>query len=234
MADYYPEPAASSHGTQITIFKGYEHRTVHFSDIYDPSAFFAEQYAQAACCIDEIVSLSDLALQQAGGNRQIAHETNGSQYGNSELMANATSRIMGYSNNIIAFCGRRGHGKTSFMLSLANALQNLKLGQQSIQCERFWNQAHQANHEKTVQEPISSDEESPVLQTRYYMMAAIDPTTMSPGDSVISVIIHKLFNHFQDFLSRDRNTMTWGTTQNFRISSDTTKARDGSKSASST
>lgn len=71
-------------------------------------------------------------------------------------------------NNIIVFCGKRGQGKTSAMHSFSRILKH-ELEAEGIVC----------------------------LDKRFYVLDAIDPSAMNKEESVVRVLISRLFNHVQ-------------------------------------
>ncbi|WP_394861515.1 hypothetical protein [Paraclostridium bifermentans] len=74
-------------------------------------------------------------------------------------------------NNIIAFAGERGAGKTSAMISFANALQS---------------------EDKTYFEPMSK-----LIDKDFWVLNPIDPSLFEKDESIFQVIIAKLFEEFR-------------------------------------
>lgn len=71
-----------------------------------------------------------------------------------------------YANNIIAFCAGRGQGKTSAMLSLANALENHSEGTSPLNgLENDW----------------------------FYILPPIDPTVLEGKESIMEIVLSHLF-----------------------------------------
>lgn len=83
----------------ISIKKGEEYKVCEIS-MAEESNFFHDVYLKAKRCLDEIQSI----------NAEIAHSSD----------PNMKKSI----NNIIAFCGERGQGKTSAMLSFSEILSD--------------------------------------------------------------------------------------------------------------
>lgn len=79
-----------------------------------------------------------------------------------------------YINNIIAFCGERGQGKTSAMLSFTQALKNKN------KCKLF------------------RDNNSIINAYTFDILKPIDPTTLESNDNIISNILAVMFNMFKD------------------------------------
>lgn len=82
--------------------------------------------------------------------------------------------LYGYIANVVALCAARGTGKTSAMLSIANALQN----------------AH-----NPTSTPIESGAlwHSVVDGRSFYVLPPLDPTMLSKRESVINLILSQLF-----------------------------------------
>ena len=73
-------------------------------------------------------------------------------------------------NNIIMFCGKRGQGKTSAMLSLACYLKNEKEQNKRLDGKRF------------------------------YLLDAIDPSYLNGDESIVRVMLSRLYNRFSDMV----------------------------------
>lgn len=80
--------------------------------------------------------------------------------------------MLDFSNNIIAFSGDRGQGKSSAMLSFSNILDNCRL---SPYKEFLGNSLNEKN---------------------YVVLDRIDPTKLEDKDNILLIIIGKLFNRF--------------------------------------
>lgn len=89
------------------------------------------------------------------------------------------SDIYHYPNNMIAFCGSRGQGKTSAMLSFGKSLEQY---------------SNQRAKETT---PFFDVFPKEVQQTHFEVLRPIDPTILLPDDSVIKVVISRLFELFK-------------------------------------
>jgi hypothetical protein len=84
-------------------------------------------------------------------------------------------------NNIIAFAGERGAGKTSVMVSFANALKNDK---------------------KSDYEGFTD-----ISQNNFWVLDTIDPSLFEKNESVFQVIIAKLFEEFKTGLEKHDNNI---------------------------
>lgn len=139
-------------------------------DITDQSQFFYPIYEQARDCLQTMVNYTESYRKEQSGHL---------------LPAKASFnpiRLRGYPNNIIAFCADRGQGKTSAMLSFSNSLEALaNVGKQPeavFKDPKFWPQN--------------------MLNLRFFALESIDPTVLENKDSIIPVIISRMFTHFTD------------------------------------
>lgn len=154
---------------RIIINKGKEYQAV-VENIYRKDTFFREVYKTARDCMKEILYVG---------------KTFDDPYDKKEGCSDArlNEELMGYSNNLIAFCANRGQGKTSTMVSFADSLKNIhrteNLEQGCDTKEVFWN---------------GTD----VMQYHYEVLSNIDPTAMEHEDSILKVILSRMFNHFQE------------------------------------
>ena len=89
--------------TELIITKGQEFKIVVKDSIRDDDVFI-EQYEQAAGMLNTIVAESIVAAEK------------------SDKTFNALYSLNEYENNIIAFCGERGEGKSSAMLTFINLI----------------------------------------------------------------------------------------------------------------
>ena len=86
-------------------------------------------------------------------------------------------------NNIIAFCGERGAGKTSVMVSVAKALKD---------------------HRKSEWEIFKKNSElNNLTKCKFWVIDMIDPSTFEAKESVFPVILAKLFNEFKELIKQD-------------------------------
>ncbi|CEN75144.1 Uncharacterised protein [[Clostridium] sordellii] len=82
-------------------------------------------------------------------------------------------------NNIIAFAGERGAGKTSAMVSFAGAL---------------------SSDSKEVFEPMSN-----LSDKKFWVLNSIDPSLFEENESIFQVVIAKLFEEFRREIENDSN-----------------------------
>lgn len=83
-------------------------------------------------------------------------------------------RLASYPNNIIAFCAGRGQGKTSAMLSFSSALRSLD--EERVK-KRFWGEK--------------------MLENSFCVLNPIDPTMLEGKESILQVIISRMFDHYE-------------------------------------
>lgn len=174
----------------ITIYKGFEHRT-YVKNIYDvqdldgeirlaiTDDFYYPQYNQAAMCIDEITTRMEEYLDNKYKDDVV------------DVRFDNNSSLMGYPNNIMAFCSRRGQGKTSAMLAIMKALKDKDLKDSKKGAELFWNEAHRLNSDR-LNLCATQKDKSLVLDKRFYVFATIDPTTMEVHDTVLNIILARM------------------------------------------
>lgn len=165
----------------ITIYKGNEYCSTR-NDIYIESDIFYENYCSAAVNLEDILRSSANFLNS---------EENNTLFHNSEP-AVVGERLLGYQNNIIAFCADRGHGKTSAMLSFANALAEMRVPKRDLNKEnirdRFWIKA--AGDDKNQEF---------VRNMTFQVLKYVDPTMIEESDSILRVLLVRLFNSFQQW-----------------------------------
>lgn len=92
--------------------------------------------------------------------------------------------IIEASNNIICFCGERGQGKSSAMLSFSNMLKNID----------------KENIETHFSEYIKE-----IKNKKFYILSRIDPTELENQHSILSVIISRMFFVFKEYLNNNTN-----------------------------
>lgn len=92
--------------------------------------------------------------------------------------------MLDFSNNIIAFSGDRGQGKSSAMLSFSNLLNNCK---KSPYREFLGNFLSEKN---------------------YVVLDRIDPTKLEDNDNILLIILGKIFNKFCNLWNNsDKNNL---------------------------
>lgn len=132
-------------------------------DIKDKQLFFYPVYMQALNCVKTIIEYTHLYLEDVKHNGKYCNRAN-------------PINLKGYPNNIIAFCAKRGCGKTSAMISFSKALENI-----SSEDKTFW-----------------GDE---IKGCKFYALESIDPTILESTDSVCRTVISRLFQVFSQHAS---------------------------------
>jgi len=138
----------------IEIFERQVNELLDCQDITNPNTLMYQSYISATAALKSIISASD------------------AWYNDKELTN--VEKFYGYGSNVIAFCGARGHGKTSAMLSFSHALES--------------------GTGKAFNPPLDSIPEC----SRFFVLPPIDPTLLAPHESVINLIITSLFRQMED------------------------------------
>ena len=161
----------------ITIKKGEEYRAKDNDPVWEENTFFAEAYQQARTCLGEIIDISRATCPQFSNQSD----------------EDITAQLRGCTNNIIAFCADRGHGKTSAMLSFCNALKDLNKN----------NLLHRSTHGNHESEKASQFWSELRLKNKsmpnFQVLDPIDPTTMEDNESILKIIISRIFNRFRSY-----------------------------------
>lgn len=133
----------------LTIIRGEEFK-LSLKEKIETTDIFYDQYLEAANMLDDIVAIND-DEKRADWSRV---ETE---------------------NNIIAFCGDRGEGKSSVMMTFINALSN----------KDAWNQ-----------DPIFSSCEH-VKRTAFSRPVFIDPSTFDHVHNILEVVVARLYREYR-------------------------------------
>lgn len=140
---------------ELVIRRGEEFK-LFVKDNIDESDIFYEQYEAAARMLDDILD---------------------KQNGQSVSWGN-----MEYENNVIAFCGERGEGKSSAMISFVKAAYEY--------------------HNYNTKSPIFKDCEN-VKQAYFIEPILIDPSMLDGVHNVLDIILATLFKKFKDKYEKD-------------------------------
>lgn len=133
-------------------------------DVTQGDLFFSPVYIQARNCLNDIVETTQHYWEIAKHGK---NPTRTQQDFN-------PLRLRGYPNNIIAFCAKRGYGKTSAMLSFSTALE---YAHEDTDTNRsFWGEH--------------------IQKSQFLVLDPIDPTELEQTDSVIRTIISRMFQCF--------------------------------------
>ena len=90
------------------------------------------------------------------------------------------AKYHGMGNNIVVFCADRGQGKTSAMQSYAAYLQNSGRAEKQFFTEN-----------------------SAVDRARFIVLDPIDPSSLDSGESIIRVLVSRLFLAFSKIAEKD-------------------------------
>lgn len=144
--------------TELIITKGQEFKIVVKDSIRDDDVFI-EQYEQAAGMLNTIVAESIVAAEK------------------SDKTFNALYSLNEYENNIIAFCGERGEGKSSAMLTFINSLYtNLP---KALQGEEKFYEKYRELYKVHFSEPI-----------------IIDPSQFDDVHNILDIVLAKIYRNF--------------------------------------
>lgn len=144
--------------SELIITKGQEFKIVVKDSIRDDDVFI-EQYEQAAGMLNTIVAESIVAVEK------------------SDKPFNTLYSLNEYENNIIAFCGERGEGKSSAMLTFINSLYtNLP---KTLQGEDKFYEKYQELYKVHFSEPI-----------------IIDPSQFDDVHNILDIILAKIYRNF--------------------------------------
>lgn len=166
----------------IEVRHGDEYRT-KVSRIYDKDDFFYEAYRKAAQGVRDIVEATEKYHESRCENcrREGRSRPGWDDWGRKSGRMERTSPE-GYPNNFIAFCAGRGQGKTSAMVSFSTALRRLSEKEEQ---REFWR--------------------TDVLKSKFYVLAPIDPTMMNQEDSILRIVISRMFERYDTERERHRD-----------------------------
>ena len=132
---------------RFTAKRGFENKLIISANIHDPNEFMYPAYQQALFALKEILSNADDF--------------------NPNDMCN---ELYSYSQNIIAFSGKRGQGKTSTMLSFSSAMAQNKLNNPSDPKDMFFG------------------------KYSFEVLPPIDPTIMESTQSILTIILSRMYH----------------------------------------
>ena len=176
-------------GPIIKITKGKEYRA-KIDKIYQPETFFLQAYEQARDSLLEILTISRQTKREAATE---AHTDQIWSLSDSKLV----NLLRGRTNPILTFCAGRGQGKTTAMRSFSNEMSEV-FSQKNI-------------HEKNERDYKSQKDFWDVFMNEIHQLPIvatignIDPTAMSGNDSILKIIISRMFN---EFIAKDREDHT--------------------------
>lgn len=153
---------------EIQIIRGEEFKVQVRNEINEKDIFI-EEYEKAAYLLEEILYASSKQLESKKEN------------GNSFSVNNHTE----YNNNIIAFCGERGDGKTSAMMTFMNVVKQY---------------ADQKNSSRKVwqgKEHVLFKNDSIVRKTNFIDTIYVDPSALDNVHNVLDIVVANMFRHFK-------------------------------------
>ncbi|MTI86245.1 MAG: hypothetical protein FH756_20715 [Firmicutes bacterium] len=130
----------------------------------DDEDIFIDEYNQAALCLEDIVSATI------------------------NLDAKKLKKESGYLNNIIAFSGERGQGKSSAMHSFAQDVLNIN------------------NNRLAKKSSISYGQNT--LNSKFVKLESIDPSMFEDMHNVLEVVIARMYSRFERKYKTDNNFIT--------------------------
>jgi len=156
----------------IEIQQGYE-LSIHVADdIWNDKAFMYGAYCQAINAVRYIVEQTRI-FYNGTSNRK-----------SKENQEELSDRLFGYGGNIIAFAAQRGGGKTSTMLSFSRMLKQSK--DESISDSSSCKRNGAVCHEDILK------------KCRFYVLPPIAPSALKERQSVLHVILSRLYYHAID------------------------------------
>lgn len=150
---------------KIRVYKGDEHRPKIETE-FNEDDIFAEVYRKARKLLKEIV---EETTEEKGSSLQLLQQARGSTQ-NLGILAG---------NNIILFTADRGQGKTSAMMSVANAICSEDGGKGVMK--------------------------GAVGKEIFYLTDCIDPSAMDSGEDIIRVLLSRLFFRLNKIVGNDNN-----------------------------
>jgi hypothetical protein len=139
---------------KLQIYQGQEFK-LNISDSVDNTNIFYSEYQKAAAMLDDLL---------AGVSR-------------TQEMSD-TEPYLEYGNNIIAFCGDRGDGKSSAMMTFVEELKKDSKNRNHEKCNSFLHQY------KNIQ------------NTYFVNSVVIDPTLFDDAHSILDIILANLYKNF--------------------------------------
>lgn len=107
--------------------------------------------------------------------------------GEIEKNKNRLARYQGLGNNMIIFCGGRGQGKTSVMQSFAKCLDGT-----------YWDEKADKDTKRLGFVSEISD------RKMYEVVDSIDPSAMESDESILKVLISRLFFRLEEYIKSDK------------------------------
>ncbi|SFA98774.1 hypothetical protein [Selenomonas ruminantium] len=153
---------------EIQIIRGEEFKVQVRNEINEKDIFI-DEYEKAAYLLEEILYASSKQLESKKEN------------GNPFSVNNHTE----YNNNIIAFCGERGDGKTSAMMTFMNVVK--QYAEQKNSSRKLWQ----------GKEYVLFKNDSIVRKTNFIDTIHVDPSALDDVHNVLDIVVANMFRHFK-------------------------------------
>ena len=148
--------------SKLKINKGEEFK-IAIKNINDGDTIFYDQYKQALKMLDDIIETSKKENKDKDRDDEWKRED--------------------YENNIIAFCGERGEGKSSAMFTFINSLNDLD--------------------EKILKD--AGLENSKVKEVYFKSPIVIDPSQFDGVHNILDIILAKLYEKFSNIYMDEKH-----------------------------
>ncbi len=142
----------------IKIYRGREFEAQVEESIKEDD-FFIDEYRKSANLMEEILHSSMYRKKDKDNDND----------------KNGINNHTEYNNNIIAFCGERGDGKSSAMLTFIRAVATVKSNDQSVLF----------GHKDTIR------------KTRFVDRIYVDPSALDDVHNVLDIVVANMFRHFK-------------------------------------
>lgn len=149
---------------QIKIYKGNEFKIFSMGKKIERSDIFFEQYQRAWKSVEEIAKY---AFDERNSGKKTMF--------NSE-----------YLNNIVAFCGERGQGKSSAMYA-------------------FMNELYSNRNDSELYSEYGTRYETRIYQTEFVPVDIIDPASFNNNSSILEIVISRIFKQYQKAMDKCTN-----------------------------
>lgn len=154
---------------EIRVIRGEEFK-IQVRDVIDEKEPFIEEYRKAAHLLEDILEASQKA-QTPNDEREENNDAKDKCAG-----YGVSGQYVEYNNNVIAFCGNRGDGKSSAMMTFIYAAQNPK----KVDKGNLWTN------------------ESIVRNTEFVDTIYVDPSALDDVHNVLDIVLAQMFRNFRD------------------------------------
>lgn len=159
-------------------------KTIKITEAGRSGSFFYEAYRQAAAGIAEIVRASTIYTNKNAFDPFFPN-------GEPDAAQQNDNNFYNYPNNMMAFTGERGAGKSSAMLSFVQSLQNKK--------SKLYEDSFLEGMTDCELPGVDYRNVSKMLHNcEFISLPPIDPTTMENGDQILTVILARMYQLASD------------------------------------